>query len=176
MAYPRWVFLEEQQAVTNSFSSKSSSMDNCRECSELPLIASFLNFSCLLRLSCIRRIQLMRSLVTSFFLYACESWTLTAELQRKIQAMEMRCYWKILHISFKDHVTNEEVPAKIQQAFGPHKDLLMIVKRCKRGYKPWKWGATERFHASHTKTMFPMRKYVSRSSTQLDRTKTSWPL
>ena len=54
-------------------------------------------------------IRLMHSLVTSIFLYACESWTLTAELQRKIQAMEMRCYRKILRTSYKDHVTNEEV-------------------------------------------------------------------
>ena len=45
--------------------------------------------------------------------------------------MEMRCYRKILHISYKDHVTNEEVRAKIQQATGPHEDLLMIVKRRK---------------------------------------------
>ena len=45
--------------------------------------------------------------------------------------MEMRCYRKILHISYKDHVTNEEVRAKIQQAIGPHEDLLMIVKRRK---------------------------------------------
>ena len=45
----------------------------------------------------------MRSLVTSIFLYACESWTLTAEPQRRIQAIEMRCYRKILHISYKDH-------------------------------------------------------------------------
>ena len=73
----------------------------------------------------------MHSLVTSIFLYACESWTLTAELQRRIQAMEMRCYHKILHISYKDHVTNEEVGAKIQQAIGPHEDLLTIVKRRK---------------------------------------------
>ena len=58
----------------------------------------------------------MRSLVTSMFLYACESWTLTVKLQRRIQAMEMRCYRKILHISYKDHVTNKEVRAKIQQA------------------------------------------------------------
>ena len=48
-----------------------------------------------------------------------------------MQAMEMRCYRKILHISYKDHVTNEEVHAKIQQAIGPHEDLLTIVKRCK---------------------------------------------
>ena len=77
------------------------------------------------------KIRLMRSLVTSIFPYACESWTLTAELQRRIQAMEMRCYHKILYISYKDHVTNEEVRAKIQQAIGPHEDLLTIVKRRK---------------------------------------------
>ena len=46
------------------------------------------------------KIRLMRCLVTSIFLYACESWTLTAELQRRTQAMEMRCYRKILHISY----------------------------------------------------------------------------
>ena len=40
--------------------------------------------------------------------------TLTAELQRRMQAMEFRCYRKILCISYKDHVTNEEVCAKIQ--------------------------------------------------------------
>ena len=73
----------------------------------------------------------MCSLVISIFLYAREPWTLTAELQRRIQAMEMRCYHKILHISYKDHVTNEEVRAKIQQAIEPHEDLLTIVKRRK---------------------------------------------
>ena len=43
----------------------------------------------------------------------------------------MRCYHKLLCISYKDHVTNEVVPAKIQQAIRPHEDLLTIVKRCK---------------------------------------------
>ena len=73
----------------------------------------------------------MRSIVTSIFLYACESWTLTAELQRRIQTMEMRCYRKILRVSYKDHVTNEEVRAKIQQAVEPYEDLLSTVKRRK---------------------------------------------
>ena len=45
--------------------------------------------------------------------------------------METRCYRKILHISYEDHVTNEEVRAKIQQAIGPHEDLLTIAKRRK---------------------------------------------
>ena len=73
----------------------------------------------------------MCSLVTSIFLYACESWTLTAELKRRIQAFEMECYRKISCISCKNHVANEEVRAKIQQAIGPQEDLLTIVKRRK---------------------------------------------
>ena len=62
------------------------------------------------------KIRLMRSIVISIFLCACESWTITAELQRRIQAMEMRCYRKILPTSYKDHVTNEELRAKIRQS------------------------------------------------------------
>ena len=42
------------------------------------------------------KVRLMRSLVTSIFLYVCKSWTLTAELQRRIRAMELRCYRKVL--------------------------------------------------------------------------------
>ena len=45
--------------------------------------------------------------------------------------MEMRYYRQILRISYKDHVTNEVVRAKIQQAIGPHEDLLTIGKRHK---------------------------------------------
>ena len=45
--------------------------------------------------------------------------------------MEMRFYRKILRISYKDHVTNEEVHAKIQQEIGPHEEILTTVKRRK---------------------------------------------
>ena len=46
--------------------------------------------------------------------------------------MEMRRYRKILHISYKDHVTKEEVRAQIQQTIGPHEDLLKdLVKKRK---------------------------------------------
>ena len=36
---------------------------------------------------------------------------------------------KILRISYKGHVTNEEVRAKIQQAIGPHEDLTIVKRR-----------------------------------------------
>ena len=45
--------------------------------------------------------------------------------------MEMRCYCKRC-TSYKGHVTNEEVCAKIQQANGPHKDLLTYTKTTQR--------------------------------------------
>ena len=38
---------------------------------------------------------------------------------------------QILRTSYKDHVTSEEVGAKIQQAIGPQEDPLAIVKRRK---------------------------------------------
>ena len=73
----------------------------------------------------------MRSLVTSIFLHACESWTLTADLEKRIQATEMRCFRKILRISYKDHITNEEVRRRIQQITGRYEDLLTTVKKRK---------------------------------------------
>ena len=43
----------------------------------------------------------------------------------------MLYFRKILRISYKDHVTNEEVREKIQQAIRPHEDRLTVVKKCK---------------------------------------------
>ena len=71
----------------------------------------------------------MRSLVISLFLYACESTNLTAELEKRTQGFEMRCYRRLLNISYKDHVTNEEVRRKIQTAIGEYDELLTLVKR-----------------------------------------------
>ena len=77
------------------------------------------------------KIRLMRSLVISVFWYACEIWTLTAELEKKIQATKMRCFRTLLGISYRDHVTNEEVGNRIRQAIGPYEELLTTVKKRK---------------------------------------------
>ena len=77
------------------------------------------------------KIRLMRSLVISIFLYACETWTLTAELEKKIQTAEMRCFRRLLGISYGDHVTNEKVGNRIRQAIGPYEDLLTTFEETK---------------------------------------------
>ena len=75
--------------------------------------------------------KLMRTLILYTFHYACESWTLTAEIERRIQGLEMRCYRRRLNISYKDHVTNEEVRKRIQNTNGVYDDLLIMVKKRK---------------------------------------------
>ena len=62
--------------------------------------------------------------------------------------MEMRCYRKILRISYKDYATNEEARAKIQQAIGSHEDLLTTVKRRKL-----KWYGHVSYSSSLAKTI-----------------------
>ena len=43
----------------------------------------------------------------------------------------MRCYWRLLTISYKDFVTNEEVCRKIQAAIGEYDNFLTLVKKWK---------------------------------------------
>ena len=77
------------------------------------------------------KIRLVRSLTMSIFLYACETWTITADIERRIQTLEMRCFRTLLGISYRDHITNEEVKAKIRNAIWTYEDLLTSVKRHK---------------------------------------------
>ena len=58
------------------------------------------------------KIRLMRSLVISALLCACESWTL-------------------LGISYRDHITNNSVRDRIRQAIGPYDDIVTTVKKRK---------------------------------------------
>ena len=77
------------------------------------------------------KVKLIRTLILSTFLYASESWNLTEENKRRIQALEMRYNRRLLNISYKDHVTNEEAHNRIQNAVGVYDDLLTMVKKRK---------------------------------------------
>ena len=56
---------------------------------------------------------------------------LECRVREKMQAFEMRCYRRLLNISYKDHVTNEEVRRKIQAAIEEYDELLTLVKQRK---------------------------------------------
>ena len=72
------------------------------------------------------KIRLNLSLVISKFLYACELCTsaLTAELERRVQRTDMKCYRRLLSMSYKDNITiNAAVRNCIRRAVGLHEDL-----------------------------------------------------
>ena len=77
------------------------------------------------------KVRLLHTLIISIMLYACEAWTLNADLQRRIQAVEMRCLRRLLGISYKDHVTNNEVRRRVTQQVRHYEDLLTTVKKRK---------------------------------------------
>ena len=73
----------------------------------------------------------MCSLVMSIFLCPCESWTLTAWLEKRTQILKMKCYRRFVIISYKDHVTKEDVCRKIQTAIEKYDEVLTLDKKRK---------------------------------------------
>ena len=58
-------------------------------------------------------------------------WTIAADFERRIQALEMRCFHKLLGISYRDHITNEKVKARIGNVIELYEDPLTSVKDAK---------------------------------------------
>jgi len=77
------------------------------------------------------KIKLYKSLVLSVLLYGCESWTLTTDLERRIQAFENKCYRRMLGISYREHITNDYVWQRVNILAGRQEFLLSTVKRRK---------------------------------------------
>ena len=55
------------------------------------------------------RVGILQCYVTSTLLYGCECWTISAEIEKKLEATEMWYWRRMLRISWTDHVMNEEV-------------------------------------------------------------------
>lgn len=81
------------------------------------------------------KILLMKSLVESTLLYACESWTIIKKMEKKIGAFEMKCYRRLLGISWKEKKTNDFVRRELNRICGFNPEpLVEIAKRRKLKY------------------------------------------
>jgi hypothetical protein len=76
------------------------------------------------------RKRLLQCYVMSTFLYASETWSLNKDMEKRIEAMEVWFYRRMLKISYKDRTTNEEVFTRI----GENKTLLNNIKKRKLQY------------------------------------------
>ena len=55
----------------------------------------------------------MSSIVWSVFLYGSETWAIRQQEYKNIDALEMWIWRRILKISWRDHITNDEVKRRI---------------------------------------------------------------
>ena len=55
------------------------------------------------------KLKIYQSLVLSILLYGCETWQIYASDQAKLNAFHTRCLRKIIGVTYKDRITNEEV-------------------------------------------------------------------
>ncbi len=77
------------------------------------------------------KINLLKSLVTSIALYGCESWTYNKCLEKRIYAFELRCFRRVLGITWKQKITNVEVEQRIRRLIGNYEPLLVTARRRK---------------------------------------------
>ena len=55
------------------------------------------------------KLKLLKTCIFPVALYGCEAWTLHQQSIEKINAFEMRCYGKILNISWKQKIKNDNI-------------------------------------------------------------------
>ncbi|CAH2217516.1 jg340 [Pararge aegeria aegeria] len=63
-------------------------------------------------------------------LYGSESWTLKADTQKRLEALEMWCYRRMLRISWTQKVSNVRVLQRVARS----RELLLIIKKRKVEY------------------------------------------
>jgi len=56
-----------------------------------------------------KKLNVLNTYVYSILLYASECWTLSTTMTKRLEAVEMWFYRRILRISYTRHITNEEV-------------------------------------------------------------------
>ena len=99
-------------------------------------------------ISCKTKVKLYKSLVLSILLYSCESWTLNAELERRLQSFEFKSYRRILNIKYTEHRTNDYVEEQVTNKAGQQERILTTIRKRKL-----KWFGHINRHDSLAKTI-----------------------
>ena len=59
------------------------------------------------------KLRVLETVVFSTALYGCEAWTISNTDAKRITSFEMKCYRKILRISWLKKITNKEVLSRL---------------------------------------------------------------
>ena len=72
--------------------------------------------------------KLLQTLVFPIICYACEMWTLKADVTHRLEAFKIQCYHHLLNINWQDHITNTEVLTQLGSFIKI--GLLPIIRKC----------------------------------------------
>ena len=70
--------------------------------------------------------DLIESVSEGFSTYSLTSW-----LDKRTQAFEMKCFRRLLNISYKDHITIEDLRRRGQAAIREYDERMALVKKRK---------------------------------------------
>ena len=73
------------------------------------------------------KLRILTACVCSVLLYASETWTLKEPDKKKLLAFEIKCYRRILRISWKDMIRNDDTPKTIAR----EETVIDIIKERK---------------------------------------------
>ena len=77
------------------------------------------------RLAVKTRVRAIKPYVWSTLLYGCEAWTVSREMEQRLEAIEMWCWRRMLGISWVERRTN----MSIMESFGGRRKLLAEVRK-----------------------------------------------
>ena len=77
------------------------------------------------------RLRLTKCYVWSLLTYACDTWTLSKQMEAKIEAFEMWSYRRIMRISWKEMKSNAEV---LKMTGLKNTELVLSIKKKKLAY------------------------------------------
>jgi hypothetical protein len=60
------------------------------------------------------KLKVYNSAIRPVLLYACDTWSVTAEDLRRLRSFEFRCWRRILGVSYLDRVSNEEIIRRVK--------------------------------------------------------------
>ena len=71
------------------------------------------------------RKRFIKAYVWSTLTYGFEAWTINKEMERRIEAMEMWCYRRMLKIAWTERVSNEQVLIRA----GAKREMMRMIRR-----------------------------------------------
>ena len=71
------------------------------------------------------RTRLLKCYVWSVLLYGCESWTISSSCRKKLEAVEMWCYRRMMQMLWVKRISNEQ----ILEMVGMERSLVMTIRK-----------------------------------------------